>query len=242
MRFLSLRSLVVLLALAMGLVFVYAERMVEMVGGRTALLADTEPGMGQGYVADLDFWQRTQREQRVYSPFALDLDQTLDAIPLSLGAWQGKDVPQSNIEVFILLEPEQYVQRLYEDGQGHYIWLSLIGGRTSRTFHPPDLCYTADGWQTLLTSTGLPLPDGSTLHGAWMEAQKADPAANRAEPIEHLVFYVYLFPDQQRNPADGMVLLKLTTPRYGSIAETKAIHANFLGQLLLNAQPLSDQR
>ena len=46
-------------------------------------------------------------------PSTSTLTADLKQIPLQLGDWQGEDVPQTNIEVFILLEPEQYVQRMY---------------------------------------------------------------------------------------------------------------------------------
>ncbi len=56
-------------------------------------------------------------------------------------------MPETNREVFILLEPEQFVQRVYKNSTGQYLWLNLIASRRSRSFHPPDLCYEADGWQ-----------------------------------------------------------------------------------------------
>ncbi len=185
-------------------------------------------------MADLDFWQRTQREQRVTATVPLDLAHDLTAqIPLTLGKWTGEDVPQSNIEVFILLEPEQYVQRLYRDDQGRYVWLSLIGGRSSQPFHPPDLCYDADGWRTAMTSKAVALPDGGEIYGLWMEADKPIPGG---ADEEHLIFYFYLFPDANRNPADGIVLVKLTSPRYGSSEETLAVQQDLLGHLLAQAQ------
>lgn len=201
------------------------------------LLISARPGVAQPgfvYVTDLDFWQSTQREQRVTARIPLDLAHDLAAqIPLRLGKWTGEDVPQSNIEVFILLEPEQFVQRLYWDDQGRYVWLSMIGGRSSQPFHPPDLCYDADGWRTSMSSRAVPLPEGGAIYGLWMEAEKPIPGAGDET---HLIFYFYLFPDANRNPTDGIVLLKLTSPRYGSDEETLAIQQDLLGHLLVQAQ------
>lgn len=85
---------------------------------------------------------------------------------------KGKNCPESNQEVIILLDPEQYVQRLYQNSKGQYMWLSMIGGRSSQPFHAPDICYDADGWQYNLSSKAIPLEDGGEVHGLWIEANK----------------------------------------------------------------------
>ena len=180
----SLRSLLASLILLAGIGLVYAQR----AASSFALRFDT----GIQYVVDLDFWQRTGSEQIVYAQMPLDLSHELAQLPLQFGLWRGEDVAQTNVEVFILLEPEQYLQRLYRNQAGDYLWLSIIGGRTSRTFHPPDICYDADGWKTELTSRTLPLPAGGDLHGMWLAAEKGDTG--------HRAFYIYIFPDAQSNP------------------------------------------
>ena len=73
---------------------------------------------------------------------------------------RDEDVPQTNLEVFILLEPEQYVQRMYRLPDGRYVWLSLIGSRKSKSFHSPQICYDTDGWQTEASSSAVPLDKG----------------------------------------------------------------------------------
>lgn len=212
--------------LAVAVMVVYAP-------GLRGLAGSGRAESGYTYVADLDFWQRTPRQQTVTARMPLDMAQDLAAqIPLTLDNWTGQDVAQTNIEVFILLEPEQYVQRLYRDDQGRYVWLSLIGGRTSQPFHPPDLCYDADGWRTSMNSQAVALPDGGEVYGLWMDATKSLPDGL---DDEHMIFYFYLFPNAERNPADGIVLLKLTSPRYGTDAETLAVQQDLLGHLLAKA-------
>lgn len=224
----SQRRTLILALLLLGLIALYAPRFWD-----AGQVADPKAA-GFLYVTDLDFWQRTEREQAVTAAMPLDLGADLNQIPLRLGEWQGEDVPLTNIEVFILLEPEQTIQRLYRDQTGHYIWLSLMGGRTSRTFHPPDICYDADGWRTRMASHVIPLPDGGELHGLWLEAEKSQLDRQDA----HRVFYFYLFPDRNRDQADGIVLVKLTSPPYGTTEETLAIHEDFLAQLFTRAQPV----
>lgn len=185
------------------------------------------------YIVDLDFWQRTQRETKVIANAHFDLAHDLANVPLTVGQWQGVDVPETNAEVMILLDPEQYVQRLYQRETGEYLWLSLIGGRSSKPFHAPDICYDADGWQYNLGSHPISLgeKDGDTeqIYGLWLEAEKS--IENAAVPLEHIVFYFYLFPNESRNLNDGIVLFKVTSDRYGTVEETLALHGDFIREL-----------
>ncbi|MCB0047625.1 MAG: exosortase-associated EpsI family protein [Caldilineaceae bacterium] len=178
------------------------------------------------YVVDLDFWQRTPRETHVTSPFRFDLDADLTAVPLEVAGWSGQEMPETNEEVEILLEPEQYVRRLYYNEAGQYVWLTLIGGRSSRPFHAPDICYDADGWQYDLGSLPTQLNDGSELYGLWLDADKQ--IEGRDEPSKHIVYYFYLFPDAERDLNDGIVLFKLTSPQYGTLDETLAVQGDFI--------------
>ena len=186
------------------------------------------------YIADLDYWQRTGREVEVVAKTRFDLDADLNNVPLTVGDWQGKEVPETNQEVMILLDPEQYVQRLYQNSEGRYIWLSLIGGRSSQPFHAPDICYDADGWQYNLSSKAIPLEDGGEIHGLWMEAEKVFPGDDH--PTEHIVSYFYLFPNRARELKDGIVLFKLTSSRYGSTEETLEMQADFVRQFFAHAE------
>lgn len=188
------------------------------------------PQARAAYVADVDFWQRTDHEQQVTATFPLDLNHDLAQIPLELGPWQGQDVPETNREVFILLEPEQFVQRRYTNPQNQFVWLTLIGGRALRSFHPPDLCYIADGWTTALSSRTITLAGGGELPGLWLSAQKLTDAT------EQRSFYFYLFPNAGRAPADGLVLVRITSPPYGSDEETLAVQSDFLGRLFTGSK------
>jgi hypothetical protein len=193
-------------------------------------------GVGQAggyeFVADIDNWQRTDRERAVASPYNFDLSGDLNLVPMTLGEWTGVDVPQTNLEVFILLDPEQYVQRLYRLPDGRFLWLSLIGSRKSKSFHSPQICYDTDGWQTDSNSEVVPLTQGE-LYALRLLARKSFSTGAEAE---HVVLYFYLWPGYARNPQDGMVLVKLTAPVYGSVEETVALEKEFLGLLFTSAR------
>lgn len=223
---LSLPSFVVITLLLIGAVAIYLPDLASsMRGDYPPVRADQHV-----YIADLDFWQRTEHETKVVANARFDLGANLHDIPLTIGDWQGVDVPETNQEVMILLDPEQYVQRLYQNSQGQYVWLSMVGGRSSQPFHAPDICYDADGWQYNLGSQALTLDDGSEIYGLWLDAKKQMPGD--AHLTEHIVYYFYLFPDERRNLSDGIVLFKLTSARYGSVEETLNIQADFLRHLI----------
>ena len=144
---------------------------------------------GYEFVADIDNWQRTERERVVTSPYNFNLSADLKQIPLTLGAWKGEDVPQTNVEVFILLEPEQYIQRLYQLPDGRYVWLSLIGSRKSKSFHSPQICYDTDGWRTDASSEPVRLGQGE-VHALRLLAEKPVSGGK----LDQVVLYFYLWP------------------------------------------------
>lgn len=206
----SLGRTLAILVLAIAVAIIYAPK----------LFSDRVPST-LIYNTDLDFWQATQRRQRVETKMPIDMAHGLDSVPLRMGNWHGVDVPQTNLEVFILLEPEQYVQRKYEDDAGHIIWLTLIGSHKSKSFHPPDLCYDADGWLTDLSSRAIALPEGGEIYGLWLSAKKNE--------IAHRVFYFYLLPTDDSN---AVVLFRITSEPFGTDEETLTIQGDFLSHFL----------
>ncbi len=123
-------------------------------------------------MADIDKWQRTERERAVTSPYNFSLSGDLNQVPMQIGDWAGTDEPQTNLEVFILLEPEQYMQRIYRLPDGRFVWLSLIGSRKSKSFHSPQICYDTDGWKTEASSVPVPLAQGE-MYALQLVAEKA---------------------------------------------------------------------
>jgi hypothetical protein len=212
--------IVVLLA-AVGAAFIITQRQ-RLGSGQT----------GHQFVADLDLWQRTEREIAVTSPYNLSLSGKLSDVPLQLGPWVGQDEPQTNLEVFILLEPEQYVQRSYRLPDGRFVWLSLIGSRKSKSFHSPQICYDTDGWQTEANSQVVPLAEGQ-VHALELVAHKEFSATSTAE---HVVLYFYLWPSYTRNAQEGMVVVKVTAPIYNTVEETLGLEKDFLRQLFTSAK------
>jgi hypothetical protein len=213
------RSLVILALLTLALLAVVA------LYGRDLLAAPA--GDHHTFVADIDRWRRTNRERTIEARYDFSLKADLKALPLQVGAWQGADIPQTNVEVAILLEPEQYVYRRYTRADGKYVWLSLIGSRQTKSFHSPQICYTADGWQTDVTSEPVELDEGS-LYMLAVEARK--------DPWEHIILYTFLYPDSLRQAEDGAILFKVTAPLAGSAAETLALEKSFIREFFHSAR------
>ncbi len=225
----SVRSLIVAVLLLVGVMVVYEPQISPVLLGQAKTSSS-----GLTYIADLDYWRRSDRETQVRTDTHFDLDSNLENVPLQVGDWRGKEVPETNQEVMILLDPEQYVQRLYQNSKGQYLWLSMIGGRSSQPFHAPDICYDADGWQYSLSSTAVPLDGGGKIHGLWLHAHKKFPGESTV--TEQVVFYFYLFPHRDRALKDGIVLFKLTSERYGSLTDTLANDADFVRHLFSSAR------
>ncbi len=224
-----IRNFLLAALLLIGTLIIYLPDLVPAFGKQSPLALDD----AQTYVADLDFWQRTERERTVVANARFDLDVDLTSVPLTVGDWQGEEVPETNQEVMILLDPEQYVQRLYYNSEGQYLWLTMIGGRSSQPFHAPDICYDADGWQYNLGSQAVTLEQGGEIYGLWLEAAKVFPGEE--ELTEQIAYYFYLFPDDRRRLEDGIVLFKVTTGRYGTTEETLALQAEFVRHLFNQA-------
>lgn len=223
-------TVAVLALLLLALTIIYLPRFFLPLWGQSSNASATS----FAYIADLDFWQRTDRETAVDAIARFDLAHNLNNVPLTVGGWRGIDVPETNQEVMIQLDPEQYIQRLYQNDAGQYIWLSMIGGRSSQPFHAPDICYDADGWRYDFGSQAMPLPNGGELYGLWLDAKKRLPGDQ--QDTEHVVFYFYLFPSPDRRLDDGIVLFKLTSPRYGSLEETLTIQRDFVQQFFTGAR------
>ncbi len=186
---------------------------------RPDLLQPRARHLAHTWVVDVDTWRRTPYQRVVRSPFDFDVRHDLHRIPLDVGPWHGVDVPQTNIEVFILLEPEQYLQRRYTYTDGRFLWLSVIGSRKERSFHPPEICYMSDGWQARVSDVDVPLRKGS-IRALKVSARKGE--------WQHVVLYFFVWPDQARDLSRGVVMFKVTVPVTREEADALALARQFI--------------
>jgi hypothetical protein len=218
-RYLIALGLLVAALIAAGL-FAWLPALRRPVGGESGYI----------FAGDIDNWRETDLRRMLRTPYNLALGPDLKKLPLRLGRWQGEDIPQTNLEVYILLEPEEYVYRRYTDDAGEVVWLSIIGSHKSKSFHPPQICYSADGWTTQVSTAPFALAQGGELYALYVDAAK--------EEQRHAIFYFYLWPKITRDPADGTVLFKVTVPLAGAGASADAARAlaqDFLQQVFTQA-------
>ncbi len=107
---------------------------------------------------------------------------TLDRLPTELGGQPAVDLPLTPFEV-ALLAPEggKILQRRYDVGT-QCVWLAAVQSQTDwRVQHPPQICYTAQGWQIEAQGRHT-LPD-STLSVQRMIVEK--------NGSRRLVYYLY---------------------------------------------------
>ena len=139
---------------------------------------------GYRFLVDIDNWRGTSKARLVSTPYDFTSGK-LSSIPLTIGKWKGKDVPQKNREVFLLLEPDEYVQRWYcKDGS--CLWLVMIGSHKARSFHPPDICYKAANWGVRVGSERIDLGSGDI----WALKVRATKPGR-----EQVVLYFFIWPD-----------------------------------------------
>ncbi len=168
----------------------------------------------------------TAREVRVAAGY------TLDRVPTRLGAHAAVDLPLTPFEVE-LLAPEggRILQRRYGEGS-NAVWLAAVQSRHDwRVQHPPQVCYTAQGWR-IEEDRPHTLPSGGRIQR--MVVQKG--AARR------VVYYLYtdgrhwtasyfrrifhaLVDRAVHAQAMTWALIQVSTPQEGAGAETRLAEA-----------------
>jgi hypothetical protein len=142
---------------------------------------------GYHFLVDIDNWRGTEKARLVSTPYDFTSGR-LSKIPLKVGNWVGKTVPQTNKEVFLLLEPDEFVQRRYCNGDT-CLWLVMIGSHKARSFHPPDICYKAANWGVSVGSGQIRLRSGDL----WALKVRATKAGH-----EQIVLYFFIWPNEDR--------------------------------------------
>ncbi len=108
----------------------------------------------------------TKRMALLRGPFKLE-----DLVPRQFGAWQTDDRSAGGIvnpqtEALLNKLYSQLLDRVYVDGQGHRIMLSIAYGADQADddvqLHYPEVCYPAQGFRVTNNRVAvLPLPEGN---------------------------------------------------------------------------------
>jgi len=179
------------------------------------------------FIQDVDGWLRTPHEAAVTTLYDLRVGPGIESLPLTLGSWVGREGNADREFVMGYLKPDYWVYRRYERN-GEVVWLSLIASRDARSFHPPEVCYQAQGW-----SVGGRRLEPVPIGRGRIQAQRVVAAK---DGLVHGVLYWYLWMNPQREVAEGCVMVKLTTV----IAEGEDWDAAFQGCKDLAAMLFND--
>ncbi len=169
------------------------------------------PAADHVFFADVEGWYRiTRNERAVASPFDLRLDQLPRALPTTIGGWTATDLPMNPQVESLYADPEVAFQRAYQNATGVVVWLTVIGHRGAASFHlfehTPTICYPLQGWSMLRESV-----DTVPLRGGNLYAQRAL-ARNEADQSQLVLFYWYLWDTEARDPKDGILSIRISTP------------------------------
>lgn len=224
-----------LLLVAMGVSFVLQRRMAGPVPAQVRSDAADGVDAGQVYFVDIEGWYRiTDNERAVLSPYTLRLENLPESLPLDLGPWHGRTLPLGPEVARWFDNPEVAFQREYRNAAGDIVWLSVFGSRGPKSFrlfeHTPATCYPLSGWA--MTQEDL---DAVPIGRDKIYAQRGL-AVNG--PHELIVLYFYLWDNPGRDPADGVVSVRVSAPILTSETETlRLLKEDFLPYLFTDIVP-----
>jgi hypothetical protein len=224
-----------LLLVALGASFMTHQIMPGSMSAQTRPAATDGQDGGQVYFTDTEGWYRiTDNERAVVSPYRLNLDHLPDSLPMDLGLWHGKPLPLGPEVAQWFDNPEVAFQREYRNARGDLVWLSVFGSRGPKSFrlfeHTPATCYPLSGWA--MTQEDL---DAISIGNGKIYAQRGF-AVNG--PHELIVLYLYLWDNPERDPADGVVSIRVSAPILTDETETlRLLKEDFLPHLFTDVVP-----
>ncbi len=185
------------------------------------------------YLMDVAGWyQITPNESAVGSPFVLTID-GLKTLPSTVGRWSGAPYDYGAAVDEWFENPDLAVSNFYRDDRGHELWFSIFGSRGDKSYflfeHTPITSYPAAGW-TLLDHGVTPVPVGDSR----VYVQKALLTKDNERRV---VFYWYLWSDFSRDPAKGVMTVRLHIPVVSTDQDAMDAGADFLRSLFPQVLP-----
>lgn len=187
------------------------------------------------FFLDTEGWYRiTEWETAVLSPYDLRIDALPEALPMEIGPWRGEELPLSPVVRTWFDNPDVAFQRAYRNERGDLIWLSVFGSRGPKSFrlfeHTPRTCYPLAGWfMSRVDVDAIPIGQGAFY------AQRGF-AGNGKQRL--VVLYWYLWDNPQRDPADGVVSIRVSTPIQSTDEEAlRLLKEEFLPRLFTDVVP-----
>lgn len=224
-----------LLLVALGASFVTRRLMAEPMASQIEPGSVTTVEEGQVYFVDTEGWYRISRNERaVISPYRLTLEDLPDSLPMELGPWHGKALPLGPEVVEWFDRPEVAFQREYRNAAGQIVWLSIFGSRGPKSFrlfeHTPATCYPLSGWT-------MARQDVATISiGQGKVQTQRGFAVNGSSEL--VVLYLYLWDNPGRDPADGVLSIRVSAPILTNETETlHMLEQDFLARVFTDVVP-----
>jgi EpsI family protein len=162
-------------------------------------------------------------------------------VPLAVGDWRGRQADPFDQTTLDLLQPDAYLNRVYERFDGASLMLTVVYGHHKSTFHSPGFCLLGGGWSIIAKSVvAAPAsPGGRSLQVNRFLLQRRDERT--------VVLYCYLYrggaatswarfqgrllADRLRGGPGAGALVRLVIPAEGEGAAATALGLGFLGQV-----------
>lgn len=185
---------------------------------------ETTPVPLHTYLVDVAGWYEiTPNETAVATPFDFTLS-GLKALPSQVGRWSGSPYDFGSAVDEWFENPDVALSNLYHDDRGHQAWFSIFGSRGRKSYflfeHTPITSYPAAGW-TLVENGIAPVSIGSSR----IYVQKATLTKDKERRV---VFYWYMWSDLNRDPAQGVLTVRLHVPVTSTDQDASDAGADFI--------------
>lgn len=172
---------------------------------------------------------------------AFPIRQSLDAFPLSVGSWQGREATIFEVGILNVLKVKDYLMRRFVDQDGRSLWLYIgywDNQKKGAQPHSPRNCLPGGGWEPLeaakvqIAIPGLDRPitvnryliqkdQAQQLVFYWYQQQGkviAGEVAARIDMVKNAI---------ASNRTDGS-LVRVSGPVHGSVAQTSEELTGFI--------------
>ncbi|KAA0224901.1 MAG: hypothetical protein AKCLJLPJ_01163 [Fimbriimonadales bacterium] len=70
-------------------------------------------------------------------------------LPVELDGYSFTNSVKMEASTYETLQPFGIVGRMYQGGDGRYFEYTIVAGNTRKSFHDPQVCFSAQGWQLI---------------------------------------------------------------------------------------------
>lgn len=174
----------------------------------------------------------------------------LQAFPLQIGSWQGKDHPLDEM-VYDILETRSIIHRSFSNANGDNVFLSIVHYHDTKVdFHAPEACIGGRGNKTVKTMETMPVFVDGRQHN--IEVAKMVTTRESGQTLTYYFFKAGRFIGSNyikmrlniaankltKNDTRGSLIRISTTLFPGKEKEAENLLSNFMENLLPYVQQL----